>query len=266
MLITNEFVMINFPKTGSTFARAAIKQMYNNRDSRLTYLARRIGLRRRLVTEMSSPNIHVKYVQTKPSQHGTFQQIPREHRKKVVVSITRNPFSRLVSTYRFGWWKDYPPAPLNEVRNAYPHFPDLSLQEYYEMMHTFGGRNRLGNIETKADVGVHTITFVQYYFRDPKAVLLQLDSNYVETKSYMRDMGSIVFLHQENLRTELKRFLLENGAAEAEVKFIDTMAAENESKSTLTKGSTNGIIPQELREQIIQREQLLFAIFPEYLS
>ena len=46
MIVTNDFVMLNLPKTGSSFARAAIKEIYEQRQARKSIMVKAL---RRLV-------------------------------------------------------------------------------------------------------------------------------------------------------------------------------------------------------------------------
>jgi len=95
MIITDDFVMLNFPKTGSSFAREALKRLYANRN----------------IIELMLPKITEKRYRDRVDQHGTFRQIPLAHKNKPVLSITRNPLSRFQSTL-------FPPvcAPLCRAR------------------------------------------------------------------------------------------------------------------------------------------------------
>lgn len=79
MIITKDIVFLNLPKTGSTFVRKTIKELYNKRIENNILL--RIGLRLKLLKhpyrELILPNLLLKKGLTEYSdQHGHYTQIP----------------------------------------------------------------------------------------------------------------------------------------------------------------------------------------------
>lgn len=266
MIITNDLVMLNFPKTGSTFAREVLKRLYTERNSKSRRLLEKLGVCNQSVMDVMSPKIDEKESYNIKDQHGTLRQIPRLHRNKPIVSITRNPFSRYLSTYFFRWWEKYPPEKNHIIFERYPHFPNLSFSEYFEMAHIYGSRNRLRNIVPKIELGLHTIQFIQFYFKDPESVLNKIDHNYIEKEQFRDDMGNITFVHQENLNSELKEFLLQIGMKQQELQFIDSMEKVNVTNMRSEETDYRKYyLRTEIEKKIIDRERLLFKIFPEYL-
>ncbi len=266
VIITDDFVMLNFPKTGSSFAREVIRRLYRQRESRLQRALTAVGWRRPAVLDLKVPKIDEALDYAIRDQHGSWRQIPPAHRHKPVLSITRNPFSRYVSTYLFRWWEKHPPVSRSEIERLYPHFPDLSFAEYMAMMHTYGRQNRLRGITPPSDLGLHTIQFIQFYFREPESVLAQLDAAYLERQQYRQDMPPIHFIHQEQLSSELQEALQALGFAESELRFISTLGRINVTASTTPAPDFWAFYADaELREQVLQRERLLFLLFPTYL-
>ena len=86
MLITKDFVMLNFPKTGTTFTRAVLKQLYGDRIEEI--------LGRNPMNPHSVPD----------SPHLAVSQIPQRYAKLPIVSIYRNLFDRYVSLWQFRWY------------------------------------------------------------------------------------------------------------------------------------------------------------------
>lgn len=206
------------------------------------------------------PKIDEKVNYEIKDQHGTLRQIPDHLRGKSKVSITRDPISRYESIYRYRWWAKLPPAGKEEILKRYPHFPNLSFSDFYEMFHIFGCQNRLSNIDTRIDLGFHTIQFIQFYFYDPASALERIDDKYIEEERFREDMAPIRFLHQETLNLELKDFLLNIGFKENEVLFIDSMDPMN-----TTDNQEHIALDDDVRNRIIMRDRLLYKIFPEYL-
>jgi len=266
MIVTNEFVMLNFPKTGSSFARTAIKRAYTRRISRFRRMLELLHVFQPSVKEVLLPKIDEKVHHNIKDQHGTLRQIPAYHKDKPILSITRNPIARYESLYKFRWWEKYPPADITVIREKYPHFPDLSFSEYYEMIHDFGKQNRLSGIRPNIDLGIHTIQFIQFYFEDPESVLRRIDEEYIDNEQYLEDMGAIRFIHQESLRSELKAFLRENGFRENDLAFIESMERINVTDETQVSSNRKELsIDDGVRNRIIKRDGLLFKLFPEYL-
>ncbi len=266
MLITSDFVMLNFPKTGSSFARLVIRHLYSRRKSYVRRSLSNLGFWKPSILELMMPKIDEANTYGIEDQHGTLRQIPFEHRNKQIISITRSPFSRYESTYLFRWWEKYPPADPQKIREKFPNFPKLSFSEYYEMIHDFGRENRLQGITPNIELGFHTIQFIQFYFREPETVLKKIDGDYIESQKYKEDMGNIYFIHQESLRKELKQFLIHIGIPQHEAEFIDSLRKVNVTdKRMVNTDPQNKIGYPSVRKRILAREKLIFSIFPEYL-
>jgi hypothetical protein len=266
MIITNDFVMLNFPKTGSSFARKVIKQAYAERNSLSRKVLEKLRICNPSVLELMLPKIDESLHYNIKDQHGTLRQIPKPHRNKPKVSITRNPILRYESTYQFRWWEKHPPADMKIILKRYPRFPNLSFSEYYEMIHIYARQNRLFNIAPRLDIGLHTIQFIQFYFNDPESVFKKIDNAYIKERCFREDIGPISFLHQENLNSELRTFLLHNGFKENQVIFIDSMERINVTeKKKEDSECAKLLLDNDILNTIIERDRLLFEIFPEYL-
>lgn len=265
MLITKEFVMLNFPKTGSSFAREAVKRLYGDIKQGNQHI---IDIDNEFTNysaiELMLPKIDEKNHYSIVDQHGTYRQIPQLHRNKPIVSVVRNPVSRAWSAYKYQWWAKHPPASLQELLTEYPTFPQISFGEYYEIMQTYGRSNRLQGITPKIDLGIQTIQFVQFYFMNPKEILAKIDDDYIESKRYMNDMAPVVFIHQENLRKELIHFLTSVGISRSKLEFISDMGDINVTEGKLHGTDRHVSLDETLKHKILNQEKLLFSIFPEY--
>lgn len=264
MIVTDRFVAINFPKTGSSFVRRVLKQLHNY-DAPQNRLRRRIGLTDRSgVVELILPQIDRQYPPNQAGQHGTVRQIPGPLRDRPIMSVMRNPLERYVSTYLFGWWKKNPQAPVEELLQDYPSYPELTFGEYLEMMNTFGRRNRLGGIQLRADVGFQTVQFLQFFCEDPERLLNDLDDDSVEQQTYRDAMAEVTFLHQERLNEELHNFLIEAGYPETDVAFVMRADPVNVTPGKTGDSDIAAHYSKALANQIVQQERVLFDLFPEY--
>lgn len=265
VLITDDFVLLNFPKTGSSFTREAIKRVYEQSDSRVMMTLEKFGIVKPRVMELMFPKIDEIHHAGIHDQHGTWRQIPPQFLDRQVISITREPISRYHSAYRFGWWKHSPPGDPDEIRKQYPNFPDLSFTQYFEMASGFAVRDRLKGITPKIQLGLHSIQFIQFYFRDPDKTLRIIDDEYIDQKKYLEDMADVHFMEQTNLRHALKSYLLGIGRTAAELNFLDVMKELNTTaQSSKAECCNEPALDKDLIENVLSRDRLIYKMFPHY--
>ncbi len=119
MILTQRFVFIHQPKTGGTFVTRVLYRLLGDPLD---------------PTDPSAPIAEI-------NKHGTCREIPASHRGIPILAAVRNPFERYVSQYEFAWWKrDLPPwVDVDTVRARYPHFPNLSFEEFITAAQVGGG-------------------------------------------------------------------------------------------------------------------------------
>lgn len=261
MIITDQFVVLNLPKTGSTFVRTVLKELHMTqmkRRSLLTKFLNKCGITRPpTFQELGCPNIKVRRG-SKKDQHGTYQQIPSPHKRKKIMSVVRNPYDRLLSAYEFRWWAKFPPVGARLLMSKFPHFPDLSLDDYVELQNIDLNENRIPHIQMKADVGSQTVQFIQMFFRNPEEVLMVLDEEYIRSDQFIRDMPDITFLRTESLNQDIYDFVLDQGYNADDLAFI-----LNHESVNVTKGRSNDrntLWTEMSLRHVQQRERLLFKI------
>ena len=224
MLIAKDFVMLNLPKTGSSFARTVIKEIYEQRQSRnngVLKALQRLGFKQSLYcSELILPNIKVTGIEKPADQHGTFSQIPRNYLNREIVSIVRNPYSRFMSTYEFRAWERYPLIPESLLAKHFPKFPNLSVDDYVRLNELQVIHGRLGGRIPNANVGNQTIQFIQMFFRNPLDVLANLTDEYLDSADIFHDIADIHFLRQDRLTDDLTLFLEKRGFSAAEVQYV----------------------------------------------
>ena len=108
------------------------------------------------------------YLDTK-DQHGRYIQIPSKYLNRKILSIVRSPVDRYRSLYDYGWWKKYPPLNPEEIKRIYPNFPSLSFQEFYWMTQAHSVKKMLKDDTPKISLGLNSITFIEFYFKDRKS-------------------------------------------------------------------------------------------------
>ncbi len=127
MILTDDFVFIHEPKTGGTFVTEMLRSIYElvTDHSVIKRVLRRMHRRGK------KPVLNIL-------KHGTCSEIPNSHRDKPILATIRNPYDRYVSQYEFAWWKvppeDY--CDVEELRKRYPHYPNLTFEEFIELNNT----------------------------------------------------------------------------------------------------------------------------------
>ena len=257
--------MLNFPKTGSTFAREAIKKVYGIQDLRWNNFLQKTGVFQPRIFELFLPKINEGSYNGIKDQHGKFIQIPLKYRNKLILSIIRNPFSRITSSYFFKWWQNNLCTDLNTIYEFYPHFPDLSIAEYYDYNFRFNRAHHLQGISPSIELGTTSLYFIQFFSRDPISILKKIDEQYFINKDFVGDFQHIKFIHNESLVSELKLFMQEQGFRQDQLICIDNMNRMNESKYPDHINNFMELFDDELIEKVLSQERLLFELFPEYI-
>jgi hypothetical protein len=191
MLVTPDFVFINNPRTGTTYARQAIKAAYS------------VPGRVELVQELILP-IRRGWKSSGVDHHGTFEQIPPAFSHLAVASAVRNPFTLVVSSYELGIWKSRVP-PDQSVLKRFDKFPDLSLLEYLHFQESLMPM-RWGISYEEHGVGAMSAHFIQMF-----AISAALAFDRVRLGDPFGELSKLIanvkFLRQESLRAELGAFL-----------------------------------------------------------
>jgi hypothetical protein len=248
--------MIHNPKTGSSFARKVIKAAVVDDTSELDESAESRSLDRKLFIELEFPKRRGNSSATGCDHHGTYSQRPHEFAHLSVVSIGRNPFSHIVSQYEYRHWAKNPGIALDELLKAFPRFPNLSLIEYLRLQELQAIRR--WNISfDKAGIGPLSAHFIQMFARDPARTFDAMRGGSIEQLS--DHLGSVHFLRQERLRSELEQFLMLNGFDPERV--LSTRSIGPSNVTVKSKLWSQSDIDGNLEYQVVAREKALFAFY-----
>lgn len=257
MLITDSFVMLNYPKSGSTFARTLIKDIYQKRLEK--YHPGEADL---FIKELVLPDISLTGVPVKPNQHGTYRQIPKEFRDREVVSVIRDPYSRFLSRYLFGWWAKNPIISPQLLTRHFPGFPELSLDEFVKLNELSKLEGRFKGRSIEAHVGNQTVQFIQMFFKDPDRVLENISDEYLDSDDIFHDLAPIRFLRQEYLNEDLANFLQDKGFSEEEVELVRSRERINVTDSDV-KDKVDLWTPDSI-DYIRYFDRMIFRIMDKY--
>ena len=256
MLIIKDLVILNLPKTGSSFVRKVIKDIFLKRRNKT--------LTGRILNKLRIKSIGYKEIMTdhpivsnKRDQHGCFDQIPEKDKHKEILSVVRDPYLRLESLYKHRFWARYPPVGKKQLETLFPTFPDLSIQEYLklQMVGNDQMKEKYG-IDKNVKIGNQSIQFIRFFFRDHKQVLSEMDHDYIKNGEFKKDMISVTLLKNENLNSELASFLSKNSFSKEEVNFVLSHEKVNVAKDDMEKS----LIDQDLIHFVNENEWILLEI------
>lgn len=244
MIITDDFVLLNFPKTGTTFTRKIIKMLYKDKFEELLL--------------PYPPDTRLMH------QHAPYARIPAEHRRKTILSIMRNPFDRYVSLFIYKWWINYPPERKEKLIEIYPAFPDIGFVEFLDMYNRFERKNVLTRHNASSvfdtDIGFQTFNFVAFHSKNPRSALDQLAQGKPDP---FLELPKIHFLRQECLRKDLVGFLVKLLGDQSIEKIISAEKDENVSRLAQEK-DWRQFWTSDLLKLYSEKERLLLNAFPEY--
>lgn len=186
-----------------------------------------------------------------------------------MLSIIRGPLDYYVSFYHYGWWATHPEDSFTDVeavKRAYPHFPDLSFEEFVTLIDAHARDfSDLGDRPLDGRPGYYTTQILLSYFRDPKAAYARLDERYLEAGDWARDMFDVHFLRTANLNEDLARFLKKRGASKAFLSALRARAPVLPGMERERRPDRNleDYYTPDLREFILLKERLSLAILRE---
>ena len=154
MLFTDDYILLAFPKTGSTFLRKVVKSSGVRFKRRHIFLPKLLRPKNSYYEQlMPSSNGVYEYdqhgnrshINSPPSlESGSYQRLIqrwKKSRKRQVVSIWRDPVERIISIFRFQFWalQELEEEKARIARSVAPNFPDMTLTQFYELQERLNG-------------------------------------------------------------------------------------------------------------------------------
>lgn len=262
MIITDDFVYLVYPKTASAFTREVLDEIHLKDSWGVRFVNRKLkkyyypSFYKRMTVE----KIEVHNRKGQPTEHGLYIQIPEKHKNKPIFTVARSPYDRLVSLYTFRDWEKTGELLISDyVMSKFPHYPNLSFEEFVDALYTVNPLVNDPKFKLKEDIGPLTIQFILFYFKNPYEVLNEkLSTDYFSSNKFKADMPAIDIANMSSLATDLKNYLLKFGYTIEQLQFIDTKGKTNVSRKD-TK-SHNDFYTPELFSFINHKERYLLQI------
>jgi len=278
MIINEKMIVLNYPKTGSTFVRKMIEEVEKMRGNggvkkiklyrkkgKISYIFWLVGISEQETVLIQTSKM---WSENPADEHGGVSQIPWGLSGRPIACAVRNPLDRMVSSYHFRWYAKYPDAPIERVRDLIPSFPDMTFEEYVLYANRLKGermRKRAG-IAGRNDIGLETILFVRMLFRKPSHVLRCLSDEFVQSGRYKAYLPSdLHLLKTETLNQDLVSFLRSRGYSKEETQFIEDHKKVQPGPGTRRspKDDWRSHYTTSLLEEVLQQERFVFRILED---
>lgn len=203
MIVTKDFVLLNNPKTGSTYARQVVKMVYGQTKNPIQSIAQKIGLLNLPYQEIKLKNL--QFPNRPKNQHGAYSQIPERFLDRKIVSVIRNPYDKFISAFEYKYWLKQPPEQSTLLALSIEDLSNISIDQF-ALIQVASIKKRFPHLET-LKIGSQTLQFIFMYFKNPWLVVKSLTNEYFLEGKYKHDLGEITFINQNTLSDGLFTFL-----------------------------------------------------------
>ena len=199
MIITDDFVMLLFPKTGTSFTRVAFDHLYKKHKRQHELVSSENFL---------NPPLEEKWRYSE-TQHGFYAQIPEYARGRPVYAILRNIYGLLISEYGYVRWQvDW--LEYDQSARKFPDFPLFGFSGFIDYS-AYVVKHRLRHIHHNpappARLGMQSYRFLLMFCRDPWDVLATINDESIESGEWLGHICPVKFLQQHRLRDDLQALL-----------------------------------------------------------
>lgn len=192
--------MLLFPKTGTNFIHAALKDLYAQHKVYYDY---------RMSVNLLNPPIGEDHRYSK-TPHGGYVQIPKGARHIAsIYSVLRNIYSLLVSEYAYMRWQiDW--MERDESVQQFPGFPNITFEQFLDFSN-YVIRRRLRDIHNNpappTHLGMQSYRFLLMFCRDPWSVFGKIDDAYIESDAWFDELCGVKFIQHHRLREDMETLL-----------------------------------------------------------
>lgn len=171
------------------------------------------------------------------------------------MSVVRNPYSRLLSKYRFKFWVKQPHLAIDsELREKFPGFPELSLEQYLDFS-DYLVKQKLDSWRIQPELGQQSLVFLRMYYANLPYIFALLEAH--KMAEVVDSVASVQFLRQEDLACELIAFLKPFGLSNTGENIILEMEPANVTLGNKEQGLELTAVQ---RTRIRQSEWLIFDV------
>jgi CubicO group peptidase (beta-lactamase class C family) len=264
LIITEKFVLLNFPKRESHLARKAVLELYGGLRGR----GAGAGWDDAFIQEVR-PRIQRRRRQQSRSPAAipfSYHELPEAHAGKPAVMVMRDPFKQLIASFKRGLWARHPPLPAERIKAAFPQFPEMSFTDFWNFQHTLYLQHLLGGAQPTANIGPQSLEMLMHLAAKPGEIVASISDDYIDSGRYLDDIPPITFLRQEHLTRELHDYLLDLGYPAERLAFILEMESESVPLGQEQLGDIDTYFTPALKRQFRYRERALFELFYNYTS
>lgn len=180
----------------------------------------------------------------------------------------RHPFDLYISRYFFGWWRTRSEhyCDVEKVKDKYPHFPDLSFEEFLRVSANEFGKLFNPLVAKEDGIGWYGRDIVKFYFRDPWHTFYEIDEDYIANQGWLDDTFDVRFLRTSNLNQDLYDFLLDMGYHRKNLQFILDKGKERPDDQVKSRDgrTVNDMFTPETKAFVRHRDRLIFEMFPDF--
>ena len=260
MLVSKDFIFLNFPKTGSSFVRASLKELNEELSMYEKFFARK------RIVEVLLPSVRIRNRNhSKKDAHVIYYQLKEAQRRKHVYSVIRNPIHRMISYYEYGFWKGEGDLPIKmeELKEMYAEFPNISFSEYLHLMNSKKVLSSLFPLIdfNECELGFQSLFFLLFFLKDPSLFFKNADFS---INLIRRSLGNVEFLYSEDLNNGLLETLSNHGYKKEKIEFI--RMARRVNVSIGSEKPLDYYYSDDDLKFLIEKESLLFELFPSYAN
>ena len=276
MLITPDFVYVHSPKTGGTFVTRTVAELYSPGvalPAPIEHLARRMVGERWPHESARAARAYLRlfgHIDVRSHVHRPCSRIPEPFAGRPIVTTIRNVYARYVSVFEFGWWRrpDRPHVWMSQVRERFPHAPELTFEEFLLATSHMGAFSTLDDTR-HGGLGHQTREFIRMFCRDARDVAHAAARARDEAEAaavVRRSLLSVEFLHTESLNRDLAAYLRRFGHAEGALDAVVHAPVIRPAfgRQDRERPDWRAYYTPELAARVRSRDRVLFALFPEY--
>jgi hypothetical protein len=265
MIITKNFAVLNFPKTGTSFLRTKMKEYYAGRftcaENSLKYkFLRKIGSDYFCDIKRMNPTVPYEH---RYDQHGCYFQMPESHKYGKIITFVRDPVDWYLSAYYFrGWVRRTNLYTDEQLRKK---TEDLQLNEFLEY-HRMDMKRSVPYLDFNENIGGLSIHYVWMYTTKPMDVFKMIGQKGVTDDILEYVPENIKGFHFSNLSESSKKIMMQFTSSNKGIQKINFEEIVQPKEGTKRQGKK---ITEDNKKTIMSflgKEQIFYIISKKLLE